>query len=268
MFFFEVPIKPLFRKTAALCYSGAMSERCLKCFRPVENCFCKYIKEFDPGVKFVFLMHPKEAKHQRTGTGRLAQISMTGAELLVGLDFSTHTRFQQLLKDPQYIPVLLYPGENAWTAKSPELKETLGISADTAAHGAVPAGVTLLVIVVDATWFCSRKLIEHNTYLLSLPRISFYGSYRSIFTIKREPKPEYISTIESCYYLIKELQENGLANPVADPECLMTVFRQMIAFQIKAENERIEGLRPSTHSYDWKYTKKRVRPVPDFTQSL
>ena len=65
----------------------------------------------------------------------------------------------------------------------------------------------LLVLILDATWFCSKKMIEHNDFLLKLPRVSFYKDYRSIFTFKHEPRPEYISTIESCYYFIKELQE-------------------------------------------------------------
>ncbi|MCR5289017.1 MAG: DTW domain-containing protein [Treponema sp.] len=226
-----------------------MGERCYRCLRPVANCFCKYIQEFDPGMKFVFLMHPKEAKHERTGTGRLAQISMTGAELLIGLEFAHNKRLQELLSDPQYFPVLLYPGENAWNGKKEGFAESVG-------------NKKLLVIVLDATWFCSRKLIEHNPQLLLLPRVSFYGDYRSIFTFKREPRPEYISTIESCYYLIKELQPIGVANPAADPECLMTVFKKMIQFQLQAENERIEGKRPSTHNYDWKYNKKKdVSPL-------
>ncbi|MCF6334152.1 MAG: DTW domain-containing protein [Spirochaetales bacterium] len=41
--------------------------RCLKCFRPIQNCYCKNITPIDTGIKFVFLMHPHEAKKHRTG---------------------------------------------------------------------------------------------------------------------------------------------------------------------------------------------------------
>lgn len=226
-----------------------MSERCVRCFRPVSNCLCPYTAEIDAGVKFVFLTHPKEARRQRTGTGQLAHICLKDSEVLVGIDFTKNTRLSQLLSDPAYFPALLYPGDGAWTAQKPGFREAV-------------SGRRILALVIDATWFCSRKVIEHSPNLLKLPRLSFSGNYRSIFTIKREPKPECISTIETCYYLIKELQDASLADRRAEPEPLMNVFKQMIRAQILAENERIAGIRPNTHECDWKYTK--LRDLPPF----
>lgn len=226
-----------------------MSERCYKCFKPASNCLCRFTKELDPSVKFLFLMHPKEAKRNRTGTGQLAHISLKGSEIIQGLDFSQNTRLQELLHDPKYFPMMMYPGEEAWNAKKEGFKEAVG--------NRIP-----LIIILDATWFCAKKMIEHNPFLLDYPRLSFFGDYRSIFTFKHEPRPEYISTIESCYYMIKELQTCGLADTSVDPEPLMNVFKEMIKFQLTAENERIMGLRPSTHHYDEKYTK--LREIPEF----
>lgn len=232
-----------------------MAERCYKCFRPQSHCLCEYAKpEIDSGIKFLFLMHPKEAKHQRTGTGRLSHIALKDSEILVGLDFSKDQRFNELINDPQYFPVMMYPGKDAWTAKREGFAEAVG-------------NKTLLVILIDATWFCSRKIIEHNPDLLKLPRCSFTGDYRSIFTFKREPRPEYISTIETCYYFIKELQtvhtaegQKPLVKPGIDPGPLMNVFRKMIKDQLQAENDRIEGRLPNVFAHDWKYTKKRAIP--------
>ena len=226
-----------------------MSERCYKCFKPASNCLCRFTKELDPGVKFLFLMHPKEAKRNRTGTGQLAHISLKGSEIIQGLDFSQNTRLQELLHDPKYFPMMMYLGVDAWNAKKEGFKEAVG--------DRIP-----LIIILDATWFCAKKMIEHNPFLLEYPRLSFFGDYRSIFTFKHEPRPEYISTIESCYYMIKELQTCGLADTSVDPEPLMNVFKEMIKFQLTAENERIMGLRPSTHHYDEKYTK--LREIPEF----
>ncbi|SFI73722.1 DTW domain-containing protein YfiP [Treponema bryantii] len=226
-----------------------MSELCYNCFKPKSACLCSYTKEIDPGIKFVLLMHQKEAKRQRTGTGHIAKISLKDSEILVGFEFEHNKRLQELLADPQYFPVMMYPGEDAWTAKKEGFGEVL-------------KGKKLLVLILDSTWFCARKLIEHNHFLLKLPRLSFYGDYRSIFTFKHEPRPEYISTIESCYYLIKEMQENGLCDKSIDPEPMMNAFKQMIKFQLQAENERILGIRPNSHNYDAKYNK--LREIPTF----
>lgn len=221
----------------------------MRCFKPENSCLCKYTKEIDSGIKFVFLMHPKEAKRQRTGTGNLSHISLKDSEIIVGLDFSKNQRFQSLINDPTYFPVMMYPGPEAWTAKKEGFKEAVGDK-------------TLLVIILDATWFCSKKMIEHNPFLLELPRFSFFGNYTSIFTFKREPKPEYISTIECCYYLIIELQTIDFVSKDIDPKPLMTVFKEMIKLQLTAENERILGIRPNSHSYDAKYNK--LKEIPDF----
>ena len=227
-----------------------MRELCFKCLRPADSCFCKYLKPFDPGVKFVFLMHPKEAKRQRTGTGRIAHAGLIDSEIIMGIDFTKNTWLCQLLSDPQYYPVLLYPGDDAWNSEKPGFKEEIG-------------NRKLLAIIIDSTWFCSKKMIKSSSNIMALPKVSFSGEYRSIFTFKREPYPECVSTIETCYYLIKELQTATIVNQDVNPECLMTAFKEMIKFQLQKENDRIAGLLPNTHAGDWKFTKKKEIPTFD-----
>ena len=226
-----------------------MRDFCYKCFRPKDSCVCEVLKPFDPGIKFVFLMHPKEAKRQRTGTGRIAHAGLIDSEIIMGIDFTKNERLCGLLQDPQYFPVLLYPDQNAWNSKKEGFKEELN-------------GRKLLAIIIDSTWFCAKKMIEHNPFLLELPRVSFAGDYRSIFTFKREPHPECVSTIETCYYLIREFQGSGLIEKTSNPESLMDAFKMMIKFQLQKENDRIAGLLPNTHANDYKFTKKKE--IPDF----
>ena len=230
-----------------------MRELCLKCFRPKSSCYCRYASEVQSGIKFVFLMHPKEAKRQRTGTGRLASICLPQSEILIGVDFTHNERLNALLNDERYFPVMMYPAEDAWNCSKEGFKETVGSK-------------QLLVIIIDSTWFCSKKMIRLSLNLHTLPKLSFAGSYKSIFTFKKEPYEYCVSTIESCYYIIKEMQGCSLANKECNPEPLMYVFRKMIEFQLSKENERIQSGLPGTHAYDWKYTK--VKSVPSFKDSL
>lgn len=224
-----------------------MREICFKCLRPLDNCFCKFLPPFDPGIKFIFLMHPKEAKRQRTGTGRIAHAGLVDSEILVGIDFTKNERLCQLLADPQYYPVLLYPGEDAWNAKKTGFKEEIGDR-------------KLLAIIIDSTWFCSKKMIRLSTNIMALPKLSFYGSYKSIFTFKKEPSEECVSTIETCYYLIKEMQSAEIVDKNINPENLMKAFKEMIKFQLQKENDRIDGKLPNTHATDYKYSVKKVIP--------
>ena len=203
--------------------------KCYKCFRPLKSCYCKYIKSFDPGVKFIILMHPKEAYKQKTGTGRLAHLSLIDSEILIGIDFTQNERLRELIADEQYFPVVLYPDENAWTAKTLASKNVLEGNKK-----------KLLVIVVDATWFFAKKMLRLSPNLQELPKISFEGNYRSQFKFKQQPAEECVSTIESCYYLIKELQNAGLGSD-EEPKSLMDVFKRMVDFQLESEKERLEA---------------------------
>lgn len=220
---------------------------CYVCFRPKETCVCSVLRPFDPGIKFVFLMHPKEAKRQRTGTGRIAHAGLVGSEVLVGVDFTKNERLCALLCDPQYFPVLLYPGADSWTAKTPGFKEKIG-------------GRTVLALIIDSTWFCSKKMLRLSENVAHLPKLSFSNRYTSIFTFKREPSAECVSTIETCYYVIKEFQEAGIAGGGTERERLMAAFKAMITFQLQKENDRIDGKLPDSHATDFKYRTKKAIP--------
>ena len=198
-------------------------------------------------------MHQKEAKHQKTGTGHLSHLSLVNSELIVGVDFTENKRVNEIINDPNLFPLVLYPGSDALTAQSAQLKT------------AVVANRTPAVFVIDATWFCAKKIMDKSLNLQKLPKISFLGNYTSIFTFKREPRPECVSTIESCYYLIKEMQKEGLSpqnKAENNPEPLMTVFKEMIRYQLESENRRIILGLPSRHGKDDKY--QTIKEIPDY----
>jgi len=206
-----------------------MSERCLKCFRSLGSCYCKYITPVDPGVKFVFLMHPHEAKRQRTGTGRLACLSLTGSEIIVDKSFDDNKRTQSLISDPGYYPMVLYPGEGACSAESFNFESNL-------------EGRILLIFLIDATWVMARKMMFRSPGLQELPRLTFDKEYRSRFKIKTQPADYCLSTIESSYYLMKELQNSGVCDPALDGEGLITVFDRMVKFQIESKEKRLVSM--------------------------
>ena len=190
---------------------------------------CKNIIPADTGVKFIFLMHPKEAYQQKTGTGRLAALSLVDSEILIGIDFTHNERLNELISGTgtgeNLYPVVLYPAKDAYFTDTPSFKENIGSK-------------KLMVIVVDATWFFAFKMIKLSTNLLPLPKLSFKNAYRSQFQFKRQPAPECLSTIESCYYLLEELKTAGITNKKADVSGLMETFHTMVKRQLTCEQTR------------------------------
>jgi DTW domain-containing protein len=208
-----------------------MFNKCYKCFRPQSTCYCSSITPVETGIKFVFLMHPKEAFKQKTGTGRLTSLSLVDSEIIIGIDFTFNKRLNLLLSgDAQYahyFPVLLFPSRDAYFTDTPKFC----------------AAVTkqkLMIIVVDATWYLAQKMVKLSTNLKLLPKLSFKNEYRSQFSIKQQPDPVCLSTIESSYYLIEELKSAGVVNPSVDQSGLMKVFRQMVTFQQRCTQSRHE----------------------------
>ena len=171
-------------------------------------------------MRFVILMHSKEARKQRTGTARLAKLSLKNAELLIGTDFTRNDRVNSLIKDPSYNPFVLYPGPKAVNFK------TLGNDI------LKPQGKTLLIFVVDGTWACAKRLLGKSQNIRALPRISFSRSYISQFAIKKQPREHCVSTIEAIYHLCEEAEEAGYENLNAQRETLMVVLKKLVDTQL------------------------------------
>jgi DTW domain-containing protein YfiP len=208
-----------------------MLKKCYKCFRPLNSCYCADLSPIDTGIKFVFLMHPKEAYKQKTGTGRLASLTLIDSEIIIGVDFTLNNRLNFLISGKgeaaQYFPVVLYPSSDAYFTDTPEFRNAIG-------------GKKLLIILIDATWYLAQKMIKLSTNLHPLPKLSFKKEYRSQFFIKVQPSPECLSTIESSYYLIDELKAAAIVNPTIDQSGLMKIFHQMVKFQQLCTQRRQE----------------------------
>ena len=233
-----------------------MSEKCPACFRPLSSCYCKYIEKITTDVHFVFLMHPKEAYHQKTGTGRLAHLTLTDSEIIIGIDFTNNTKVKELLSSSDYFPLLLYPDKKAWTATSINeenltLKEKKG-------------NRKLLVFVIDATWFFAKKILRLSPNIYNLPKISFEGKYLSQFEFKTQPAPECVSTIESCYYLLNELAAAKVIVPV-NTAPLMNIFKRMVKFQIESQKQREINGEPDRYAASYRLRAKRKNSPVDNT---
>ncbi len=199
---------------------GGNREECYACYRAKVNCLCGSIKPVATKMRFVILMHTKEARKQKTGTARLAKLCLTNAELLIGMDFTHNERVNALLRDPGYSPYVLYPGPEAVNFKTME-KDLL------------PEGKTLLVFVIDGTWNCARSLLHRSLNVRALPRLSFYGNYISQFAIKRQPMQHCVSTIEAIYHLCNEAEEAGYEKLNEQNEILMDVFKKLVGTQLR-----------------------------------
>jgi DTW domain-containing protein YfiP len=148
-------------------------------------------------TKVVILIHPKEYKDQRTGTGRLTHLALRDSELIMGVEFDSNDRVRELLADPGFYPMLLYPGNGARSLPHGLSAEDLG-------------GRRLLVFALDGTWACARKMLRLSPCLQRLPKLMLPPTAPSRFVIKHQPQEGCLSTLEATHELLSALEHSGL----------------------------------------------------------
>ena len=174
-------------------------------------------------TRFLFLMHPKEFKGEKAGTGRLTQLCLPNSELHMGKGFDDDKAVQAVLNDPRNFPVLLYPGVTAVN-----LSESAQLPAFTAQLGQR----RLVVVLLDATWAGARKMLRLSPSLQRLPRIMFTPEAPSRYVIKQQPQEGCLSTLEAVHELLTVLQRTGL-DEYSLPDQLLGIFQRMQDFQIR-----------------------------------
>lgn len=214
----------MFKKTDLLKeVHSAHREQCYTCRRAKINCLCDSIKPFATRMRFVILMHSKEAREQKTGTARLAKACLTNAELLTGVDFTCNDRVNSLLQNSSYNPFVLYPGPKAVNFK-------------TLANDLSREEKILLIFVIDGTWACAKRLLNKSLNIRALPRLSFSRNYISTFAIKKQPREHCVSTIEAINYLCEEAKEAGYENLDVKNGALMVLLKKLVDTQMRYRN--------------------------------
>lgn len=216
-------------------------ETCYRCFWPKALCWCPSIQPMATRTRFVFLMHPKEFKQEKAGTGRLTHLCLAHSEIHMGLNFDTDSAVQELIADPKNHCVLLYPGTTAFNLSTASELQLATFNAQLHAR-------QLVVFLLDATWSGARKMLKLSPSLQRLPRIMFTPAAPSRFIIKQQPQPGCLSTLEATHELLTVLARTGLDRyPL--PDQLLGLFQRMQDFQIRcASDPSLPGYRRHPYS--------------------
>ena len=153
------------------------------------------------------LQHPLEVSNAK-GSARLLHLSLQHSQLLIGEQFDEQ-QLLQLIGKPSYLPemvpvhtVLLYPdttendAQDIQTLPAPKfVLETSGVQAS-----------QIRLIVLDATWRKSRKMLYRNPVLQGLPRFSLADIPASHYRIRKAHKADQLSTLEATIYALMRLE--------------------------------------------------------------
>ena len=187
-------------------------------------------------TRFVFLMHPKEFKHEKAATGRLTHLCLAQSEIHMGVGFDDHEAVQTLIHDPRNLAMLVYPSAGARNLSKGDLQ-----AADIGNR-------QLVVFLLDATWALAKKMLRLSPSLQRLPRLMFTPTAPSRYVIKQQPVEGCLSTLEATHELLLALHRSGL-DDYTMPEQLLGLFARMQEYQLScARDPSREGYRRKAYS--------------------
>jgi DTW domain-containing protein YfiP len=163
---------------------------CTHCRRPQSACICQWITPVAHAAEVLILQHPLEVDHAKN-SARLLHLSLPGSHMLTGEAFD-EANLHAVAQAPKYT-VLLYPQtahDPAPIADPPLLRD--------------PAQIRL--VVLDATWRKSRKMLHCSPWLRHLPRLSLADVPASHYVIRKAHKQGQLSTLEATCAALAQLE--------------------------------------------------------------
>lgn len=158
---------------------------CATCLRAQSACICAWVRPVVASAGLLVLQHPLEVANAKN-SARLLHLCVAGSRLEVGETFDP-AALDAMLHAEGRTPVLLYP-------------ETPGaLVADIAS---LPPPGQLLIVVLDATWRKSRKMLYLNPALQQLPRLALSDMPASQYRIRKAHAADQLSTLEASAWAL------------------------------------------------------------------
>ncbi|MCL6270917.1 DTW domain-containing protein [Sansalvadorimonas sp. 2012CJ34-2] len=192
-------------------------EVCGRCERPISVCICNGLRSYSAPVQIVILQTARERKHA-VNTGRIVNLGISNSLILTDEDFSEQAELAALLDKWKGKTWLLYPGDDAVTPK--EMVRHSGNYGEG------------LLVVLDATWRKSKRMLYLSPRLTELPRVALPESSLSSYRIRKAPGPGYLSTVEAVAACLGQA-----GHPAEGCRQMIQSFERMIEFQVKAMGE-------------------------------
>jgi DTW domain-containing protein YfiP len=186
---------------------------CPHCQRPQATCICGFVTPTPHACEVLILQHPLEEHHAKN-SARLLHLSLPNSRLVVGEVFDD-AALQALMPQPRYT-VLLYPPTAFEGHAAPAPLDALQLKD--------PHSVKL--VVLDATWRKSRKMLHLSPALQRLARLTLDDVPQGRYAIRKAHQPGQLSTLEATCAALAQLEGDA-----ARWQPLLAAFDRFVAQQ-------------------------------------
>lgn len=170
---------------------------CNQCRLAITNCICQHAIDIDNPIELLVIQHPQETDEVKNSI-RLLAFCAKNIQIRIGETFPDD-ELNQLLYADQKIPLLLYPAtqesESLGIEIAPELPDLSNLPIE-----------RIRLVILDATWKKSRKMLYLNNELQKLPRLALVQIPPSIYAIRKAHNKNQLSSLEACCYAWRQLE--------------------------------------------------------------
>lgn len=192
---------------------------CARCLRAL--CICQLARPQVLPLRVLIWQHPDEVRHVK-GSARLLHLCLPNSHIFSAEQLS----LEQVLESAQLSSAselaLLYPNG--------------ALAGEFASQQSVHMACIKTLLLIDASWRDSRKILRLNPYLLNLPRYALQHHYPPRYHIRKAHKEGQLSSMEAGIYALQELavasgSEHDQCRSAVDAAALLAVFDAFVALQ-------------------------------------
>ncbi|OWJ65527.1 tRNA-uridine aminocarboxypropyltransferase [Inquilinus limosus] len=186
---------------------AAAEADCPRCLKPAALCICDTVVPIENRIGLLILQHPQE-QAKELGTARLAALHLTNAVFKIGLSWPSLAAALGRPADPKRWAVL-YLGSMR-PEDFPPGRELVVLDRKGAPLPEQEGALEEIegVVVLDGTWSQAKTLWWRNAWMLKGRRIALRPQRPSLYgKLRREPRREALSTLESAAFLLSRLEE-------------------------------------------------------------
>lgn len=213
---------------------GSRAPRCLRCRVPFSHCLCPWLPRVDSECGVCLLMHDIEPL-KPSNTGWLIADVVLDTFAFTWQRTGVDPRLLDLLADPQWQPLVIFPGEYAAPQRVIERVER-------------QPDKRPLFILLDATWTEARKMFRKSPYLDGLPVLSLQPEALSRYRLRRSTRSDHLCTAEVAALCLELAGDSAAANTL---DAWLDVFTE---HYLGAKHHRQPDLHNAAH---------RALQVPD-----
>ncbi len=188
---------------------GSRAPRCERCRVPFSHCLCPWLPTIESDCGVCLLMHDIEPL-KPSNTGWLIADVVRDTFAFTWQRTGVDPRLLALLADPQWQPLLIFPGEYAESRRVVEQVERENAKRP-------------LFVLLDATWTEARKMFRKSPYLDGLPVLSLRPEVLSRYRLRRSTRSDHLCTAEVAALCLDLAGDSDAANTL---DALLDVFTE------------------------------------------